>query len=99
MKSLEALKNIRREAGFPYFSTLYDIDMWNEDFETIRKSLEVLEIIRKKNVNINRLKTVIRLVKEGIFKIEEALKLYNFHEDNLTLEELLKLKQWLEENE
>ena len=36
-KGLEALKNIKREAGTPYFSTLYDIDMWKEDFATVEK--------------------------------------------------------------
>jgi hypothetical protein len=70
-----------------------------EEFNQIKADLEVLEIIRKKNVNINRLKVLIRLVEEGIFKIEEALRHYNLNEDNLTLKELLKLKQWLEENE
>ena len=39
MKSLEALKNNKREAGVPYFSTLYDIDMWKEDFEIIKQDL------------------------------------------------------------
>jgi hypothetical protein len=39
-KGLKALANIRREAGTPYFSTLYDIDMWREDFATIEKELK-----------------------------------------------------------
>jgi hypothetical protein len=43
MESQEALKRIRREAGFPYFSTLYDIDMWREDFKTIERDLDKLE--------------------------------------------------------
>ena len=45
-KELEALENIKREAGIPYFSTLYDIDMWREDFKTVEKSLKALEIIK-----------------------------------------------------
>lgn len=45
IKGLEALKNIKREAGTPYFSTLYDIDMWREDFGIIEKELKALEII------------------------------------------------------
>ena len=49
-KSLEALENIKREAGTPYFSTLYDIDMWREDFETVEKALKVLEIIKDKHL-------------------------------------------------
>ena len=52
-KGLEALKNIRREAGFPYFSTLYDIDMWREDFATVEKELKALEIIKEKLVDVN----------------------------------------------
>lgn len=44
-KELEALKNIKREAGVPYFSTLYDIDMWREDFATVEAALKALEII------------------------------------------------------
>lgn len=42
-KCLKALENIKREAGIPYFSTLYDIDMWREDFATIEKGLKKLE--------------------------------------------------------
>ena len=42
-KGLEALKNIKREAGIPYFSTLYDIDMWREDFATVETELKRLE--------------------------------------------------------
>jgi len=56
-KGLEALENIKREAGTPYFSILYDIDMWREDFATIEKELKALEIIKEKNVNVSWLKT------------------------------------------
>ena len=47
-KELEALENIKREAGMPYFSTLYDIDMWREDFKTVETALKALEIIKEK---------------------------------------------------
>ena len=47
-KGLESLKNIKREAGTPYFSTLYDIDMWQEDFSIFEKELIALEIIKKR---------------------------------------------------
>ena len=50
-KELEALENIKREADIPYFSSLYDIDMWREDFATIETALKVLEIIKKKRVD------------------------------------------------
>ncbi len=56
-KELEALESIRREAGIPYFSTLYDSDMWREDFKTVETALKALEIIKTKNVNVYWLKT------------------------------------------
>lgn len=46
-KELKALERIKREAGTPYFSTLYDIDMWREDFQAIETALEALEIINE----------------------------------------------------
>lgn len=64
------------------------------------EDLEVLKIIRIKNVNIDKLKMKISLVSLGIFKIEEALESYNLSEEyELTIEEITQLKQWLEENE
>ena len=85
MKSLEALKNIKREAGMPYFSTLYDIDMWHEDFETIKADLEVLEIIKKNTYrrDYNSLEPSITFIVPSW----------------LSKEEFNKVKQWLEENE
>lgn len=38
-KAFKALENIKREAGTPYFSTLYDIEQWRQDFETIEEAL------------------------------------------------------------
>ena len=46
-KELEAFENIKREAGTPYFSTLYDIDMWREDFATVKDKLKRLEELEK----------------------------------------------------
>lgn len=46
MNALEALRNIKREKP-TFFSTLYDSDMWDEDIETIEKSLKALEIIER----------------------------------------------------
>lgn len=46
-KELEALKRIRIEAGTPYFSTLYDIDMWREDFKTVETALEIVEYLKQ----------------------------------------------------
>ena len=52
---LQALENIRKEAGIPYFSTLYDIDMWREDFKTVEDALKALEIIKNKEVDVGLL--------------------------------------------
>lgn len=54
-KELEALKSIKREAGVPYFSTLYDIDMWREDFATVETALKALEVIKEKRVDVDDL--------------------------------------------
>lgn len=51
-KALEALENIKREAGTPYFSTLYDIDDWRKDFKMVEKELKALEIIWNKWVDL-----------------------------------------------
>lgn len=42
-KELEALERIKREAGIPHFSSLYDIDMWKEDFATVETTLKKQE--------------------------------------------------------
>lgn len=61
-KELEAFKNIRREAGIPYFSTLYDIDMWKDDLSIVENALkgkekqdEIFRIIKEKRVNFTAL--------------------------------------------
>lgn len=73
-----------------------------ERYKQIKQDLEVLEIIYKKNVDISWLKENLEVVTLGIYPIEDALKGYNSIkriEHQLTLEELLKLKQWLEKEE
>ena len=59
-KGLKALENIRREAGMPYFSTLYDIDMWREDFGIVENELKALEILMKKVVSTNGVQLLVR---------------------------------------
>lgn len=77
-----------------------------EKYQKIKQDLEVLEIIKKKKVRIGEIKYYLKEFKEGISisitKIEDVLIEYNKGvalEDELTMEELLKLKQWLEVNE
>lgn len=80
--------------------------VYKSELEEIKFRLEVLEIINKKNVRIGEIKYYLKELKEGISisitKIEDVLIEYNKGvalEDELTLEELLKLKQWMEVNE
>lgn len=62
----------------------------------IKQDLEVLEIIREKKVNMGWL---MFLIKGGV-KLKDIEQIYPKDGDTpLILEELLKLKQWLEENE
>lgn len=71
--------------------------------QQIKQDLEVLEIIRNKRVHVYWLK---RFFETFTKKNDEIMMVilgrYNSmmrKEYHLTLEELLKLKQWLEENE
>ena len=70
--------------------------VYKSELEEIKFYLEVLEIIYNKKVELELLEYL--LVYETSEKILEA---YNSNPSRikLTLEELLKLKQWLEENE
>ena len=61
----------------------------------IKQDLEVLEIIRKKKVDVNLLTALL----EEKLTLEEILYVINDECCELTMEELLKLKQCLEENE
>ena len=63
--------------------------------EQIKVDLEVLEIIKKKYVDINLIRWLF-----NTNSIKQVLKKYNAEGNiRLTLEELQKIKQWLEENE
>lgn len=70
-----------------------------EHLEQIKQDLEVLEIIRKRRVDIDALIRIIRINSE---KSNEKM-LYDYNcivvkIYKLTMEELLKLKQWLEKS-
>lgn len=88
MKSLEIIKRkINEIYGFD--------DKWEEveELETIKKDLEVLEIISKKKVELELLECLLEYKTN-----EKILDAYNSNPSRiqLTLEELLNLKQWLE---
>lgn len=96
MKSLEIVnKQIQFAKEYDYEQVVLYID----NAQQIKQDLEVLKIIRKKDVNLATLKLYIIRTDT----IEQLLSKYNksryFTQDELTMEELLKLKQWLEENE
>ena len=42
-KALNSFDNIKREAGTPYFSSLYDIEMWKEDIAIVEEALHFPE--------------------------------------------------------
>ena len=71
------------------------------ELETIKQHLEVFEIIRKKKVDILALECRINTFKNDNERILHSYNamFYNKKIYKLTMEELLKLKQWLEVNE
>ena len=92
---IEASEWIKEES--PYYYEKVVLEQLKE-LQQIKQDLDVLEIIRKKDVNIKLLKSYI---KEELEKDEDILECYNSHLETyrqLTLEELLKLKKWLEMN-
>ena len=104
MKSLEIID--RKLSNIKELGDILGNEISLEELQQIKQDLEVLEIIDKKNVRIGEIKYYLKEFKEGISisitKIEDVLIEYNKGvalEDELTMEELLKLKQWLEVNE
>lgn len=96
MKSLEI---VNEEIEMRKGNILNDAE-WNrlKKLEKIKQDLEVLEIIKEKKVDIRELSVWIGTNLE----IERALVFYNDSRSfdcRLTIGELLKIKQWLEENE
>ena len=72
-----------------------DVLINQEQLLKIEQDLEVLEIIRKKEVDVNLLTALL----EEELTLEEILYIINDECCKLTMEELIKLKQWLEVNE
>lgn len=98
MKSLEIVNEKMQQINTPTkYCAGININLF--ELEQIKQDLEVLEIIRKKKVDVRLLAIYIFIPSSD----EEKLKNYNKHckhiNHELTMEELLKLKQWLEVNE
>ena len=103
-RNIKAIKKLLYNLKDVQEGTKEDFDKYYHEQELkeqkqIKQDLEVLEIIRKKDVNLATLKLCIMRTDT----IEQLLSKYNksryFTQDELTMEELLKLKQWLEVNE
>ena len=67
-----------------------------ENYKQIKQDLEVLELIKNKDVDLQYIKHYF-IHYDDINLILENYN-YSFPSQKLTLEELLKLKQWLEVN-
>ena len=79
MTSKEALKELKENAQ--------EICKWELDrLEIIGKDLEVLEILKNKNVDVDLIKNIMK----------DNRKFECYPDDNLTQEEFNKIKEWLE---
>ena len=102
MKSLEIVNELINEECFKEEKVVYSFErVIDEDYlQQIKADLEVLEIIRKKKVQLYSLELCME-----VYETDREI-LFNYNNFfclnmsfKLTMEELLKLKQWLEENE
>ena len=83
MTSRQALEHIIFDAKMekPIFSMYYQ-----EFLKPIEKDLEVLEILKNKNVDVDLIKNIMK----------DNRKFECYPDDNLTQEEFNKIKEWLE---
>lgn len=101
MKSLEIVNQatymIENAKGQKIDIGGYSLILPTSSVKIIKQDLEVLEIIRKKQVDL----VFLRKVVVKLDNLEEMLDMYNTVEWQhcLTMEELIKLKQWLEKEE
>ena len=99
MKSLEIVNQatymIENAKGQKIDIGGYSLILPTSSVKIIKQDLEVLDIIRNKEIDIGFLKSILH-----DYSNEEALEIYNdYGYRKLTMKELLKLKQWLEVNE
>lgn len=106
MKSLEILEHIKNAPSFMGGDDIYKNNIQShwvflEDIETIKADLEVLEIIKNNKVDVWELLHILRNWKnEPDYMIKAVYNDRCWGEQcALSDEEVIKLKQWLEENE
>lgn len=98
MKSLEIVNEILDMDCDTMFAYQRHWHVSEKYLETIKQDLEVLEIIKKKKVDM----AFFIIVIHSTLHIDEQINYYNLRQCNyckLINEEFIKLKQWLEENE
>jgi hypothetical protein len=94
MKSLEIVNEIIKDFDKGEMRPLYIEKSMNK----IKQDLEVLEIINKKDVDIGYIKDLVKRFDDNEYILERYNEIVSALY-KLTMEELLKLKQWLEVNE
>ena len=87
---LQKIEN-EEDSLFPFDTLMNELEKYSQ----IKQDLEVLEILKNKKVDIGFVKSILESC-----SIEESLEVINdCGYRKLTMEELIKLKQWLEVNE
>lgn len=72
IKGLEAFNNILCEGDYRYFSSLYDIDMFRQDVDTVKRELQALEILKAKLSPLAKL-TFLPMTQEEFKLLNEVL--------------------------
>lgn len=72
--------------------------MREEELQQIKQDLDVLEILKNKNINVGRFKARFYISSNP----HQLMRTYNcdcnYIDDELSIDEVIKLKQWLEGN-
>ena len=89
MKSLEIVNIYLEELGLEDCKCIL---FYRDYIQQIIQDLEILELLKNKIVNIEILKFLLEEYGD-----DKALEIYNLDNIKLTKEQLLKLKQWLDE--
>ena len=94
MKSLEIVDKKIKEIKDDEFW----IELSKSELQQIKQDLEVLEIINKKDVDIGYIKDLIKRFDDNEYILERYNEIVSTLY-KLTMEELMKIAVWLEENE
>ena len=84
-EALEDLRDYHNEIVIDNYCT-YTENMFEKELDIIEKDLEVLEILKNKNVDVDLIKNIMK----------DDRKFECYPDENLTQEEFNKIKEWLE---